>query len=427
MNLKQGQSQASFNAGGVISGLWSVRPHQGWVVIGVVFLGMTVAIGGTHYSFGVFVEPLEREFGWSRTEVTASLSFSAVSALMAPFIGRALDRFGARPVMTISILTLALTFGLRPLMGNVGHWYLISFVHFVAFPGASMLAGPKLVGNWFPRTRGRMMGVASMGANFGGIFLPPSLGALIMATTWRWGFITLGAMAGLVGMLALLFVRDRRGGESTVPVEESKTRGPILAFDVGATVKEAFRSQQFYAMTFGIIAANFAYSAVLSQIVPHLEAEGLTQQRATLFLSLMAIFGMAGKVSFGYLTERIASRKVLGLSLFIQCICLGALITLPGSPALYVFAPILGLGFGGMGSAMPLLVQDTVGMKNFGTIFGLVTLATVSSSLLGPLLMGSVYDLRDSYAIGFMVVIVIYAMGIVTMQAAKPMPQAASK
>ena len=251
--------------------------------------------------------------------------------------------------MTISILTLALTFGLRPLMGNVGHWYLISFVHFVAFPGASMLAGPKLVGNWFPRTRGRMMGVASMGANFGGIFLPPSLGALIMATTWRWGFITLGAMAGLVGMLALLFVRDRKGGESTSQGEESKPQGPMLAFDMGATVKEALRSQQFYAMTFGIIAANFAYSAVLSQIVPHLEAEGLTQQRATMFLSLMAIFGMVGKVSFGYLTERLASRKVLGLSLFIQCICLGALITLPGSPALYVFAPILGLGFGGMG------------------------------------------------------------------------------
>ena len=293
--------------------MWSVRPHQGWVVIGVVFLGMAVAIGGTHYSFGVFVEPLEREFGWSRTEVTASLSFSAVSALMAPFIGRALDRFGARPVMTISILTLALTFGLRPLMGNVGHWYLISFVHFVAFPGASMLAGPKLVGNWFPRTRGRMMGVASMGANFGGIFLPPSLGALIMATTWRWGFITLGAMAGLVGMLALLFVRDRKGGESTSQGEESKPQGPMLAFDMGATVKEALRSQQFYAMTFGIIAANFAYSAVLSQIVPHLEAEGLTQQRATLFLSLMAIFGMAGKVSFGYLTERIGFPESAGV------------------------------------------------------------------------------------------------------------------
>ena len=182
-----------------MSGLRSVRPDQGWVVIGVVFLGMAAAIGGTHYAFGVFVEPLEKEFGWSRTEVTASLSFSAVSALVAPFIGRALDRYGARPVMTISILTLALTFGLRPLMENVWHWYLLSFVHFVAFPGASMLAGPKLVGNWFPRTRGRMMGIASMGANFGGIILPPSLGALIMATTWRSGFIALGALSGLVG------------------------------------------------------------------------------------------------------------------------------------------------------------------------------------------------------------------------------------
>ncbi len=407
----------------MVSRLWSVRPDQAWVVIGVVFLGMAVAIGGTHYAFGVFVEPLEEEFGWSRTEVTASLSFSAVSALVAPFIGRALDRYGARPVMTISILTLALTFGLRPLMTNVGHWYLLSFVHFVAFPGASMLAGPKLVGNWFPRTRGRMMGIASMGANFGGIILPPSLGALIVATTWRWGFIALGGLSGVVGVLAILFVRDRRGGESSTP-GESKARGPVLAFDRGATVREAFRNHAFYAMTFGIIAANFAYSAVLSQIIPHLEAEGLSQERATLFLSIMAVFGMAGKVSFGYLTERFASRKVLGLSLFIQCIALVALIMLPGSPALYVFAPVLGLGFGGMGSAMPLLVQDTVGMKNFGTIYGLVTLATVSSSLLGPLLMGGSFDLWDSYDVGFVVVIVIFGIGILALQAARPMPQA---
>ena len=406
-----------------MSGLRSVRPDQGWVVIGVVFLGMAAAIGGTHYAFGVFVEPLEREFGWSRTEVTASLSFSAVSALVAPFIGRALDRYGARPVMTISILILALTFGLRPLMENVWHWYLLSFVHFVAFPGASMLAGPKLVGNWFPRTRGRMMGIASMGANFGGIILPPSLGALIMATTWRSGFIALGALSGLVGVLAVMFVRDRRGGESSIRTE-SKAQGPVLAFDRGATVSEAFRSHTFYAMTFGIIAANFAYSSVLSQIIPHLEAEGLSQERATLFLSIMAIFGMGGKVSFGFLTERFASRKVLGLSLFIQCVALVALIMLPGSPALYVFAPVLGVGFGGMGTAMPILTQDTVGLKNFGTIYGLVTLATVSSSLLGPLLMGGSFDLWGSYDIGFIVVIAIFGLGILTLQAARPMPQA---
>ena len=177
-------------------------------------------------------------------------------------------------------------------------------------------------------------------------------------------------------------------------------------------------------MTFGIIAANFAYSSVLSQIIPHLEAEGLSQERATLFLSIMAIFGMGGKVSFGFLTERFASRKVLGLSLFIQCVALVALIMLPGSPSLYVFAPVLGVGFGGMGTAMPILTQDTVGLKNFGTIYGLVTLATVSSSLLGPLLMGGSFDLWGSYDIGFIVVIAIFGLGILTLQAARPMPQA---
>ena len=421
MNLKQGLSQASFDMRGLVSGVRSIRPDYGWVVIGVVFLGMAVGIGGTHYSFGLFVEPLEQEFGWNRTQLNASLSFAAVSSLVAPLIGRALDKFGARPVMAASILTLALTFGLRPLMGNVWHWYLLSLVHFVAFPGATMLAGPKLVGSWFPRTRGRMMGVSSMGANFGGIILPFSIGALITATSWRWGFTVLGALSGLVGVLALLFVRERKVGPEPAV---SGSRAPLLATDKGATVREAFRSPVVYAMTIGTVAASFAYSAMLTQIIPHLEAEGLPKERAAAFLSLMAIFGMGGKVSFGYLTERLASRKVLSLSLFVQGICLVALITLPGYSALWLFAPILGLGFGGMGSALPILVQDTVGMRNFGTIYGFVTMATVSSSLLGPLLMGSVYDLRGSYAIGFVVVIVIYAVGILSLQAARPMPQA---
>ncbi len=421
MNLKQGLSEASFDMRGLVSGVRSIRPDYGWVVIGVVFLGMAVGIGGTHYSFGLFVEPLEKEFGWNRTQLNASLSFAAVSSLVAPLIGRALDKFGARPVMAASILTLALTFGLRPLMENVWHWYLLSLVHFVAFPGATMLAGPKLVGSWFPRTRGRMMGVSSMGANFGGIILPFSIGALITATSWRWGFTVLGALSGLVGVLALLFVRETKVGPEPAV---SGSRAPLLATDKGATVREAFRSPVVYAMTIGTVAASFAYSAMLTQIIPHLEAEGLPKEQAAAFLSLMAIFGMGGKVSFGYLTERLASRKVLSLSLFVQGICLVALITLPGYSALWLFAPILGLGFGGMGSALPILVQDTVGMRNFGTIYGFVTMATVSSSLLGPLLMGSVYDLRGSYAIGFVVVIVIYAVGILSLQAARPMPQA---
>ena len=218
----------------------------------------------------------------------------------------------------------------------------------------------------------------------------------------------------------------RAGEESGSGAERYRigVTGPLLASDRGATVREAFRSPLVYAMTIGTVAASFAYSAMLTQIIPHLEAEGLPKEQAAAFLSLMAVFGMGGKVSFGYLTERLASRKVLSLSLFVQGICLVALITLPGYSALWLFAPILGLGFGGMGSALPILVQDTVGMRNFGTIYGFVTMATVSSSLLGPLLMGSVYDLRGSYAIGFVVVIVIYAVGILSLQAARPMPQA---
>ena len=128
--------------------------------------------GVSQYAFGLFIVPIEETFGWTRTEISASLSFAAVGGLSAPLPGRAMDWFGARLVLVISLVVLGLSFCLRPLMTELWHWYALSFMQFITFSGMAVLPAGRLVAAWFPHIRGRMTGIAATGNNVGGLVMP---------------------------------------------------------------------------------------------------------------------------------------------------------------------------------------------------------------------------------------------------------------
>ena len=170
---------------GVTQALMRQGIGERWLIVGVLFAGAALFIGSANYAFFLFIEPLEQEFGWDRTMVSASLSFMAVGNLTGPLIGRAMDRFGARPIMVASLILFATSFVLRPFMTELWQWYALSFLQFVAFFGASILPAGRLVPLWFPKARGRAMGLTMMGNNFGGLTLPLIVASVIALTSWK--------------------------------------------------------------------------------------------------------------------------------------------------------------------------------------------------------------------------------------------------
>ena len=110
---------------------------------------------------------------------------------------------------------------------------------------------------------------------------------------------------------------------------------------------------------------------------------------------------------------------MLALSLVLQSLGLLVLITLADTPFLWVVLPVYGTALGGMGAVFPLLIQDSFGLKYFGTIFGLVNMATIGSSLVGPLMVGLVFDATGSYDLAFISVIGIFAVGVIALQFAE--------
>ena len=382
----------------------------------IVFASMSVAVGTGQYAFGVFVEPLEQEFAWSRAQINASLSFFAIGGLSAPLVGGIMDRVGARPVMAASLVLFGASYLLRPFMSELWHWYALSIMQFAGMPGSAMLPAGKLIGAWFPRTTGRMLGIAMMGANFGGVVMPVFAGVLVSNAGWQGGYSTFGVMCIITALAALLFVRD----QPTQPAQFSTPRMTQAAAVQGTTARGALRSGSFYAVVLGVMAASFTYLAVLTQIIPHLQNEGMTLRMATIFLGFTAGFGMAGKIVFGFMTERFPSRYVLIGGLLAQSLGLVILIALPSTTLVWAAAPVYGMALGGTGVVFALLAQETFGLKYFATIFGLINMATAGAAFVAPIMVGMIFDATGSYSPAFASVIGIFALGMLALYWARP-------
>ncbi len=393
--------------------------YRGWWVVSAPFLAAAVGTGAGQYGFGVFIEPLEETFGWSRTQINASLSFTAAGSMMAPLMGWIMDRYGVRHIMAVMLAIIAVSYLLRPQMTELWHWYALSLMQYVGYTGASMLSAGKLVGLWFQRTRGRVMGITAMGNNFGGLVMPPLLGALLALYSWEGAFFAIGLLSALLVAYTLAAVRDfptadQLGGEFAE--RPAAASGSIVS---GATLDEARRGRAFYAIAASVVIGTFTYSAILPQIIPHLTDGGSSLGTATLLLSVFAIMGMAGKFVMGLLAERITSRRALMANFVGKAIFLVAMIRADVPLLMWAAVPLYGFFNGAFGALFNLVVQDAFGVRHFGAIMGVISFATLLSFFAGPILAGLSFDVGGSYAYAFAGVAGLFVVGALSLSLAR--------
>lgn len=390
--------------------------YRGWHVIGVSALSIGAVLGTAQFAFGLFILPLEEEFGWSRTQVNVSLSIGVVSGLLSPFIGNLMDRIGARWTMAGSITLVAIAFLLRSVMTELWQFYLFSAVMFAGTPGATMMPAGRLVITWFPRTRGRTMGWVTAGNNLGSGIAFPIVAGLIALVGWRWTWGVMGiALLGLV-MLVVLVIRDnaddveREQGKRWAPSggEDQQSLGPAG----GLSISEATRTSAFWYLVVGMTLQQFVRTGVVSQMVPHLQQVGFTRAAATGALVLLAFFGMSSKLIFGRLSETITARLAFVAVMVLQGIGLAILIVSGGSIATWGAIVVFGLGMGGVGALTPLVIFDMFGLKQFGSIMGLTHSAIVIPVLLGPIMAGLIFDSTGGYNLMFAITIGLLVVSI---------------
>ena len=399
--------------------------YYGWWVVAAAS-GMSFANAATAISIlTVFVVPMSLEFGWNRTEVAGATSLGAVlGAGLAPFTGRAVDRFGARVTLVAGgLIVVAGCLYLAGAQALAGFYVAFTAVR-IADQGLIQVSASVTAGKWFARYRGRATGLVILGNAAGVIVMAPLVQLVISLWNWRAAWVMLAGSMLVAGTLpALLIVRRQPedmglrvdGDGASDPAERSESSADEPAIGFGAIV----RTPSFWLILFSLFLVSTATSGIGLHLVPHLTQQGLSAGAAVAAVSVMSISGAVSAVAFGLLAERAAPKLLLVLSYLLAAASMWVLMTADNLAETYLFAVMQGIVGTGINTLAPILWAGYYGRGSLGSIFGVSRAAQVVGFAVGPLASAVVYDRTGSYQGAFLALAVVAVAAAVLLVTAR--------
>src|SRR5437667_10456623 len=295
--------------------------HYGWVMVGVTFITALIA-AGTVGAPGVFIVPLQKEFGWTTAEISSALSIRFILfGLMAPFAAALMNRYGLRNVTLLALLIVVS--GLVASLAMTQVWQLMLLWGVVIGLGTGMTAlvlGATIAARWFAARRGLVVGILTASVATGQLVFLPLLASLTERYGWRVALSLVCVMLGVSAFLVLLVMRDRPsdvglrpfGDEGTEPLPAPPPNTtPIMAAALG-TLRDASKSHVFWILfaTFFICGAS-TNGLVQVHLIPMCLDFGIPQVQAASLLAAMGIFDFFGTIVSGWLSDRYDNRYLL--------------------------------------------------------------------------------------------------------------------
>lgn len=368
------------------------RINRGWLTVLAGAVGLTFGPSTmTILSFGVFVRPLQRDFGWTLGQTTfAATIISYMIMLVAPVQGMLTDRFGGRRVVIASIPAFAAAYGLLAfLSNNLQLFYALWVLIPICAVGVWPLSYLRSTATWFDRRLGLSLGITNSGIGIGSIIIPPLAGFLIATHGWRFAYAALAATAFLITWpLTWTILRDNTAVDMFIKARQSQS---------GSTFGEAARTSTFAiaAVTFFILGALSSGLIVLQ--IPILIEAGISPQVAAGLASIVGLSMIVGRIGTGYLLDLFHARWVLSCFIVLSslaAVAFAAGITLATAP---FAAALIGLIIGAEFDALSYMIPRYFGHRSFGKIYGTIYAIFQLGAGLGIAAIGFSRDLLGSF------------------------------
>lgn len=402
------------------------RFFLGWTVVAVAALASFAEVAFYNPVLGVFIPAFERDFGWSRTEISAAVTLGSLAgAAMAPFAGPMIDRYGGRFFVAGGGLVMAISLVGVALMEEEWQFFLVYAVGRGTASGLISLAASVTVSKWFVRRRGFAVGVTSVGARVGFALLPIGVQLIIDASGWRSAALALAGVVSVCGILpALRWLHPRPERFGLEPDGDSvpASTGDSVRLsprEVSWTRREALHTHAFWLVTAAISLQAWASGAINLHLVPHLVDRGLAPETAALVLSLFAVFAGAGALVEGILDTKIGARWTMCLGLLGSAAGMVLLMAVDDVSMGLIFAAAYGGSFGLMVTSGQIVFADYFGRESLGAIRGSAAPVQMGLNAIGPLVAGAAFDLTGSYLAAFIPFTVAYLLAAASLAVAR--------
>ena len=368
----------------------------GWIIVAVANLGIFSSGPGQSHTFSVFVGPIGKDLDLSSTSIASAYGLATlIAAFMLPYMGKLIDKYGARKTLIIVSIILGFScvfFGAASnfLMLTVGFGFLRFFGQ-----GSLMLGCANLVSQWFDKKRGFAMSLMALGFGISMAIHPPLSQFLIDEYGWKFAWVFLGVSTWII-MVPTLYILAWNTPESVGLLPDGDKRAesindknePIEGLDLTQALKEKtfyILSAMWFGMAMLVTTLHFYQVTILT-------SQGISTDFAANLFTVSAIAMVLFMPVVGKLFDNIPTNFVLTIGLIINCISLLSITYANNEYYAFFYAIFFGINNAISMTMFGYIWPRYFGRKHLGSIQGTGQMIGVIGASLGPLPVGFAID-----------------------------------
>lgn len=373
---------------------------------------------GQSFSVAAFVDPMLLELQLNRTNYSvAYMVATLIGGCVLPFIGRLVDRFGARIALPIVAMGLGLACcWMSRLTGLLSLYVGFTLIRCLG-QGSLTLIGNWIVGEWFQEYRGRAAGICAVGGTLSVLMVPQLNNVLINDFGWRQAWVILGGTVCITLVVpSIWWLRDRPESLGLLPdgkfpethnearaSTEDKMTKPAnnaairISDEHSFTAHEALRCSTFWKLASVVATVSLVGTGLMFHQVSILAERDVGRSMALTSLGVQAGAATLSTLLAGFLIDRMAARFVLATSMLLEIFALLLLLFLPGPKWVFVYSALLGLHGGIIRSAGSIVWVNYFGRTFQGSIQGMSMSIMVLAAALGPVPAALSLDYTGNY------------------------------
>jgi MFS family permease len=347
---------------------------------------------GPRSTFGFFMQPISREFGWGRD--VFALAFAVQNLLWGvgqPFAGAIADRFGTLRVISIGALMYAagltvMRYGSTPASLELGAGILIGF----GLSGCSFNLVLSAFGKLMPpEWRGIALGAGTAAGSFGQFLFAPFGVALIDNFGWQSALTVFAALMLLVIPLSLALATPAVAASDAPVVQQQSFKQALV---------EAFGHRSYVLLVLGFFTCGFQLAFITVHLPAYLVDRGAPVQTGGWVIATIGLFNIIGSLSVGWLQSRLPKRYILSVIYFARAMSIVAFISFPITTfSAIAFGIVTGLTWLSTVPPTSSLVALMFGTRWLATLYGFAFFSHQVGGFLGVLLGGIVFEQFGSY------------------------------
>ena len=398
----------------------------GWYLVAVGVFLLSISSLGVFRGMSPLMPVLQKNFGWTRTQISLSSLLTRVEgAALGPIEGFLIDRIGARRMVLIGFSIMAVGFVLFSFIQNLWQFYAVFILINLGNGIGGWLAVVTILNSWFRRKRTIAMAGAMSGILIAGIFVPPYTIALnhgFRVTVFVFGLIILAVALPCVKIIKnnpeeLGLLPD--GAETESDLDKSTPSKISQDQEVEFTVGQALKTRVFWILTVAHVSSTISLATLSIHLMARLQDIGLSSTTASYIELVSSVVALPSLFVAGWLGDKVSKKYLVALFLFLQGISTIVLTVANGLPLALLFAVFYGIAFGGRIPLMTAIRGDYFGRKAFASIMGWSMLPNGILMAIAPVWAAWMFDTYGSYTVPFLSYAVINLAGALIMLVVK--------